>query len=63
MSLFWIILAAGSTGALLYALLHDSNTRRMVQQRAGTTSRPPVQQRPGRDSQSVLDQPWWENAR
>jgi hypothetical protein len=58
----WIALGVGSVAALLFALVHDANTRRMVQQRATATSRPPVQQRPGRDARSVLDQPWWENA-
>jgi hypothetical protein len=59
---FWIALGVCSLLALLFALVHDANTRRMVQQRAAEASRPPVQQRPGRDAQSVLDQPWWENA-
>lgn len=59
---FWITLGVTSVLAVLYALIHDSNTRRRVQQRATKASRPTVQQRPARDAQSVLDHPWWENA-
>ncbi len=60
-----IPLAIASALGLAYAVLHDANTRRAARrlvQQGASTSRAQVQQRPARDTNTVLDQPWWESA-